>query len=195
MIGRLSIRNKIILAMFTMGFLLFVIAVSVQLKNRTIEGYAIGVGKEEIPKVTMALSMLDELGDMNSNVLEFITGEIEEKEDFTANYTEFVTFFENLRQLDSVDRVLIRQIDDLSKRYYDDMQNLVFKRFDPSLESKAVDRYNFLVKEYAEPLELLLDTLKEEEVEDAGRGDFEEVVNDDLPVCATILNLSTKKAT
>lgn len=97
MIGKLSIRSKIIVAMCTMGFLLLVIAVSVQLKNRTIESYAIDVGKEEIPKVILSLSMLDELGDMNSNVLEFITGESEEKEDFHDNYTEFVTFFESLQ--------------------------------------------------------------------------------------------------
>ncbi|MDN3684518.1 hypothetical protein QW180_16770 [Vibrio sinaloensis] len=83
MIGKLSIKNKIIVAMCTMGILLFVIAVSVQVQNRTIEDYAIGVRSEEIPKVILSLSMLDELGDMNSNVLEFITGESEEKEDFS----------------------------------------------------------------------------------------------------------------
>ncbi|MEX0337219.1 methyl-accepting chemotaxis protein [Vibrio tubiashii] len=182
MIGKLSIRSKIIVAMCTMGFLLLVIAVSVQLKNRTIESYAIDVGKEEIPKVILSLSMLDELGDMNSNVLEFITGESEEKEDFHDNYTEFVTFFESLKQLKSIDPVVVRQIDDLSRRYYEDMQNLVFKRFDPTLETQAVEKYNYLISEFAEPLETMLDTLKEEEVADAGRTqDLQEVLNDDLP--------------
>ncbi|MDC5707074.1 methyl-accepting chemotaxis protein [Vibrio europaeus] len=182
MIGKLSIRSKIIVAMCTMGFLLLVIAVSVQLKNRTIESYAIDVGKEEIPKVILSLSMLDELGDMNSNVLEFITGESEEKEDFHDNYTEFVTFFESLKQLKSIDPVIVRQIDDLSRRYYEDMQNLVFKRFDPTLETQAVEKYNYLISEFAEPLETMLDTLKEEEVADAGRTqDLQEVLNDDLP--------------
>ncbi|WP_253825788.1 methyl-accepting chemotaxis protein [Vibrio sp. RE86] len=182
MIGKLSIKNKIIVAMFTMGLLLFVIAVSVQLKNRTIETYAISVSNEESPKVILSLSMLDELGDMNSNVLEFITGEAEEKVDFLENYTEFVTFFESLKQSESIDRVTIRQIDDLSTRYYNDMLTLVFNQFDPSLESQAVEKYNYLIKEFADPLEAMLDTLKEEEVADAGRsGDFQEVLNDDLP--------------
>ncbi|MGD8170208.1 methyl-accepting chemotaxis protein [Vibrio sp. TRT 21S02] len=182
MIAKLSIKNKIILAMCTMGVLLFVIAVSVQVKNRTIESYAITVGYEEIPKVILSLSMLDELGDMNSNVLEFITGEAEEEADFLANYTEFVTFFEQLKQLKSIDPVLVRQIENLSTRYYEDIQSLVFKRFDPSLESQAVEKYNVLIRDYADPLETLLNTLKEEEVADAGRsGDFAEVLNDDLP--------------
>ena len=182
MIGKLSIKNKIIVAMFTMGLLLFVIAVSVQLKNRTIETYAISVSNEESPKVILSLSMLDELGDMNSNVLEFITGEAEEKVDFLENYTEFVTFFESLKQSESIDPIIIRQIDDLSTRYYNDMLTLVFNQFDPSLESQAVEKYNYLIKEFADPLEAMLDTLKEEEVADAGRsGDFQEVLNDDLP--------------
>ncbi|RTZ16930.1 methyl-accepting chemotaxis protein [Vibrio aquaticus] len=164
-----------------MGFLLLVIAVSVQLKNRTIETYAISVGSEEIPKVILSLNMLDELADMNSNVLEFITGEAEEKDNFQENYTAFVAYFESLKQLESADPILVRQIDDLSRRYYDDMLNLVFKQFDPTLESQAVDKYNYLISEFADPLERMLDTLKEEEVADAGRGDFEDVVNDDLP--------------
>lgn len=182
MIGKLSIKNKIILAMLTMGLLLLIIAISVQAKNRTIEGYAISVGQADVPEAVLSLAMLDELGDMNSNVLEFITGEAEEKDDFIANYTEFVSFFEQLKQLNSVDPVLMRQIDDLSTRYYEDMQTLVFAQFEPTLETKAVDKYNFLVTEFAEPLEILLDSLKEEEVADAGRsGDFNEVLNDDLP--------------
>ncbi|MGF1720520.1 methyl-accepting chemotaxis protein [Vibrio kyushuensis] len=182
MIGKLSIRNKIIIAMCTMGLLLLIIAISVQIKNRTIESYAVSVGQDDIPAAILSLSMLDELGDMNSNVLEFITGEAEEKEDFVANYTEFVTFFEQLKQLNSVDPVLMRQLDDLSKRYYGDMETLVFHQFDPSLEIHAVAQYNRLITESSEPLERLLDALKEEEVADAGRtGDFQEVLNDDLP--------------
>ncbi|MCK6261880.1 methyl-accepting chemotaxis protein [Vibrio sp. ZSDE26] len=181
MIGKLSIRNKIIIAMCTMGLLLLIIAISVQIKNRTIESYAVSVGQGDIPAAILSLSMLDELGDMNSNVLEFITGEAEEKEDFVANYTEFVTFFEQLKQLNSIEPVLMRQIEDLSKRYYDDMESLVFQRFDPTLELKAVEQYKYLIKNFSEPLERLLDTLKEEEVADAGQGDFDEVLNDDLP--------------
>ncbi|WP_427916916.1 methyl-accepting chemotaxis protein [Vibrio amylolyticus] len=164
-----------------MGLLLLIIAISVQIKNRTIESYAVSVGQGDIPAAILSLSMLDELGDMNSNVLEFITGEAEEKEDFVANYTEFVTFFEQLKQLNSIEPVLMRQIEDLSKRYYDDMESLVFQRFDPTLELKAVEQYKYLIKNFSEPLERLLDTLKEEEVADAGQGDFDEVLNDDLP--------------
>ncbi|MDG3087918.1 methyl-accepting chemotaxis protein [Vibrio hannami] len=178
----LTIRNKITVAMCMMALLLLMIAISVQVKNGSIEKYAVGVGEQDIPEAILSLSMLDELGDMNSNVLEFITGESEEKDDFRANYTEFVSFFERLKRLDSIDPVVIRQIEDLSNRYYNDSQNLIFNTFDPEREQLAVDKYNYLQEEFAVPLELLLDTLKEEEVADAGTsGDFNEVVNDDLP--------------
>jgi|GEM_PF-1469624 len=181
MLNKLSIKSKIILAMLTMGILLLVIAISVQVKNRTIEEYALSVGKKDIPEVILSLSMLDELGDMNSNVLEFITGESEEKDDFRANYNEFITFFEQLKQLQTVDSVLMRQIEELSQRYYSDAQSLVFNSFDPAEEQRAADKYDVLIEEFAIPLERLLDTLKEEEVADAGKsGSFEEVVKDDL---------------
>lgn len=182
MLKRLTIRNKIIVAMCMMALLLLMIAVSVQVKNGSIEHYAVGVGEQDIPEAILSLSMLDELGDMNSNVLEFITGESDEKDDFRANYTEFVSFFERLKRLESLDPVIIRQLEDLSTRYYNDSQNLIFNRFDPEREQIAVDKYNHLLNEFAVPLEQLLDTLKEEEVADAGTsGDFHEVVNDDLP--------------
>ncbi|USD66681.1 methyl-accepting chemotaxis protein [Vibrio sp. SCSIO 43136] len=164
-----------------MGILMLVIAISVQIKNRQIEDFAIWVGKFNIPESILSLSMLDELGDMNSNVLEFITGEADEKEDFRANYTEFVTFFEELKQLNSLDPVIVRQLESLSQRYYDEAQTHVFNAFDPQQEQKAIDKFNYIYTEFAEPLEALLDAMKEEEVQDAGSsGDFNEVLNDDL---------------
>ncbi len=181
MLNKLSIKNKIIIAMFTMGVLFLIIAVSVQVKNRAIEGYAISVGSYDIPEAILSLALLDELGDMNSNVLEFITGEAEEKEDFRANHTEFITFFEELKQLQTVDAVSMRQLEELSERYFTDAQALVFNVFDPTREQQAADKYDYLIEEFAIPLERLLDTLKEEEVADAGSsGSFEEVVKDDL---------------
>ncbi|WP_206078137.1 methyl-accepting chemotaxis protein [Pseudoalteromonas phenolica] len=182
MFKNLTIRNKIILAMFTMGLLLLVIAASVQIKNGSIEAFAVNVGKENIPEAIYSLNMLDELGDMNSNVLEYIAGEKDESEDFRSNYSEFLSYLEDLRQLDTVSNTYIRQLEDLITRYANENQELIFQRFDPELEQKATEKYDFLNKEFAEPMELLLDTLKEEEVADAGSsGDFNEVVNDDLP--------------
>lgn len=181
MLKNLTIRNKIIIAMLTIGLLLLVIAISVQIKNRAIEDFASRVKSVDIPEAFLSLNMLDELGDMNSNVLEFITGEAEEKEDFRANHTEFVTYFEQLKRLNSVDPVIIRQIESLIQQYYDDAQSLIFSAFDPQREYLAVEKFNFLTEEFAAPLEQLLDTLKEEEVADAGQsGDFDEVLNDDL---------------
>ncbi|WP_205623840.1 methyl-accepting chemotaxis protein [Pseudoalteromonas rubra] len=182
MFKNLTIKNKIILAMFTMGLLLLVIAVSVQMKNGRIEGFATNVGQYDIPEAIYALNMLDELGDMNSNVLEYIAGEADEKADFLSNYSEFTNYLEDLKRLNSVDTSYIRQLEDLIRRYASESQELIFDRFDPLQEEKAVEKYEYLNREFAEPLESLLDSQKEAEVADAGSsGDFAEVVNDDLP--------------
>ncbi|MCO7187313.1 MULTISPECIES: methyl-accepting chemotaxis protein [unclassified Pseudoalteromonas] len=182
MFKNLTIKNKIILAMFTMGLLLLVIAVSVQMKNGRIEGFATDVGQTDIPEAIYALNMLDELGDMNSNVLEYIAGEADEKADFLSNYSEFTNYLEDLKRLNSVDTSYIRQLEDLVRRYASENQELIFDRFDPLQEEKAVEKYEYLNREFAEPLESLLDSQKEAEVADAGSsGDFAEVVNDDLP--------------
>ncbi|WP_237113764.1 methyl-accepting chemotaxis protein [Pseudoalteromonas rubra] len=155
---------------------------SVQMKNGRIEGFATNVGQYDIPEAIYALNMLDELGDMNSNVLEYIAGEADEKADFLSNYSEFTNYLEDLKRLNSVDTSYIRQLEDLVRRYASENQELIFDRFDPLQEEKAVEKYEYINREFAEPLESLLDSQKEAEVADAGSsGDFAEVVNDDLP--------------
>lgn len=152
------------------------------MKNGRIEGFATNVGQYDIPEAIYALNMLDELGDMNSNVLEYIAGEADEKADFLSNYSEFTNYLEDLKRLNSVDTSYIRQLEDLVRRYASENQELIFDRFDPLQEEKAVEKYEYINREFAEPLESLLDSQKEAEVADAGSsGDFAEVVNDDLP--------------
>lgn len=190
MFKNLSIRNKIVFAMMTMGLVLLAMAVSVQLKNSIIENLAAQVGKTEIPKSILSLNMLDELGDMNSNILEYVAGEADEREGFRSNYNEFQGFFEKLREIPGIDHNKIRKIEELSERYVTESNTFVFERFDPSLEQKATEKYDYLISEFAVPLESLLDELKEQEVGDAGSsGDLNEIVNDDLPGVRLYLEL------
>ncbi|EPM3972995.1 methyl-accepting chemotaxis protein [Vibrio vulnificus] len=182
MFGLLSIRNKIIAAMALMVLLLLVLAMSMQMRNTQISQFAQSVSSSDIPKVRLSLSLLEELGDLNSNVLEYLTGEREEKPEFLSNYNEFMAYFSELRALNTVNPDIIARIAELSNRYYNEMQSKVFDSFNPDNESRAIEKYDLLLSEYASPMEALLDQLKEDEVAEAGVStDFNEVVKDDLP--------------
>lgn len=182
MFGNLSIRSKIVFAMLLMGLLLLGIAVSIQSKNKQMEEYATSVAKLQIPEVLLALNMLDSISDMNSNVLEYITGEKDERSDFDNNYRDFRHYFDEISKLNSISTATLKQLDDLSNRYASSLQTLVFEKFDPDLEQQAKDKYNMLRKEHAIPLETILDRMKEDEIADAGSTlDVDQILNDDLP--------------
>ncbi|NVC61810.1 methyl-accepting chemotaxis protein [Vibrio sp. 05-20-BW147] len=165
-----------------MVLLLLVLAVSMQMRNTQISQFAQSVGESEIPKVRLSLSLLEALGDMNSNVLEYLTGEKEEKPEFSSNYKVFTSNLDELSALQSVSPDKMSKINELSSRYYSDINRLVFEIFNPENEMQAIEKYNLLLNEYARPMEMLLDKLKDDEISEAGVStDFNEVVNDDLP--------------
>lgn len=56
---------------------------------------------------------LEEIGDMNSNVLEFLLGETDEKEDFDANTAEFREFFAGLREVEQGSKEKITVMDNI----------------------------------------------------------------------------------
>lgn len=60
--------------------------------SRTVNNISANVAQDDIPGALNSLSMLEELGDMNSNVLEYLLGETDEKEDFEENAKEFRVF-------------------------------------------------------------------------------------------------------
>lgn len=50
------------------------------------------------------LQVLDEVGDMQSNLLEYLTGKIDEVENFDKNYQEFQGFYNQLKPLESANQ-------------------------------------------------------------------------------------------
>lgn len=139
------------------------------------------VTTRDVPVALNTLAMLEELGDMNSNLLEYVLGESEEKQEYYANREEFERFRRKIptnsdahKQMITVDRLMATANENAVKR--------VFNRFDPILEEQATRGINQLIREVGGPLEDLLDQMKEEEIFDVGSSnDPSDIINDALP--------------
>jgi CHASE3 domain sensor protein len=178
---RSSILTRINISLLAVS-VVFVVFVVVQI----IVGLRVSESSEEvtsrdIPVALNTQAMLEELGDMNSNLLEYVLGESEEKQEYFANREEFERFRSQIptnsdayKQMITVDRLMATANENAVKR--------VFSRFDPILEEQASTSINRLIREVGGPLENLLDEMKEDEIADVGSSDDpSEIINDDLP--------------
>ena len=154
----------------------------VQLIGAKINKQTLTVQEESVPKALMALSMLEEVGDMNSNVLEYVVGETDEVEPFEDNYEEFKSFLANYRSIVGKDDETAAELARLAESYYNSAKKRVFSVYDPEAEANALKEANRLTSDVGAPMENILDKLKELEVADAGSsGNLDEIVKDDLP--------------
>lgn len=181
--------NFILLLIFMVitGVSIGVLFFSYQVKKSTEK-----VLEVEVPKALGTISMLEELGTMSGNLLEYVLGEEEEEQEYFKNYNELLEFRDSVsikirntrkRDWDRLDRL----IEDFRK----ESEEKVFKGYDPSADRKASQRISTLLKDVGVPMEKLLQQLKEEELADAGKSkSFDEVVRDDLPGVRYYLELS-----
>lgn len=143
------------------------------------------VKNDDVPGAIYYLQVMDEIGDMQSNVLEYMTGETEETADFEENYREFYEFFDLLVILESSkesDRQKMARIKQLVDDYYNISKRDVFAKYNPDMEKWALKTVDELENTVGEELENLLDRLKDEEFADAfNTTDINEALNDDLP--------------
>lgn len=146
----------------------------------------------EVPKALSTIGMLEELGTMSGNLLEYVLGEEEEEQEYFKNYNELLSFRDTIplesRNLRSREWELL---DRLIEDFRQESERKVFGGYDPSADRKASERINRLLRDVGVPMEELLEQLKDEELADAGKSkNFEEVVNDDLPGVRYYLELS-----
>lgn len=140
------------------------------------------VNDKYVPKAVSALSMLEELGDMNSNVLEYLTGEADEISSFEDNYKEFRGFFDKYKAVSSENADDVQAIESYISTYYNAVKTQAFSHYDPEAEKAANAEADRLTNMVGKPMEEILEALKEAEIADAGSsGDMYEIVNDDLP--------------
>lgn len=178
-----TIQGKVVTSMSTIIILIVILAIFTYLMNQRVQEDTFSVSSSEIPSALLSISMLDEIGDMNANVLEYVLGEYEEKAEFEENRKEFIGFMQKLRKSWTQRGDVIREIEALFEEYTVTARQEVFVRYNPESELWAKQRVEALAKHTGLQLEKLLDEdLKQGEINDAGSSkDVKEIINDDLP--------------
>jgi methyl-accepting chemotaxis protein len=151
------------------------------------------IASDDVPGVLAYLNVLDEMGDLQTNALEYLNGEAGESESFKENAEEFRYYYSVLRPLESGKASDIEKMDKiqaLATQYIDTVSSDVLGNYNPDDEKMAIDKIYRLTKEVGIPLENLLDKLKNEEFNDAyNTTSLSESLNDDLPSIRYYLEL------
>ena len=180
-IKRQSIASRVNLILGLISAVLLVFSSTVIYLSSQISSATDRVGGYDLPEALNTLAMLEELGDMNSNLLEYLLGEEEEQQEYFSNYDEFIRF----RQLipkDINEHNTIEQVVRLVEGHKNKAISQVFEVYFPSRERRAAEEINNLIVNVGKPLEILLDEMKDEEIADVGSAnDPQDVINDDLP--------------
>lgn len=181
----MKFRGRIILGFSLIVGVFLVLSLVIFIQNSNALNTAHEVESDDVPGVIRYLQVLDEVGDMQSNVLEYMVGESDEVVNFEENYGEFKTFYELLRSLESGTAADIAKMDQI-KKYVEDyvtgVRTQVFGIYNPDNEAWAIDAVDKMENSTGAELEDLLDQLKDEEYQDALKStDLEESIADDLP--------------
>ncbi|WP_394202721.1 ATP-binding protein [Shewanella waksmanii] len=177
-----SIGTKVIVAMLSISLLVIVLSTSNYLMNQRVSTDTSKVSLYEIPKAIATINMLDEIGDMNANILEYSLGEVDEKQEFDKNQAEFYLYLTQLKNALKNNDKRVAEIEQLFQDYQTAARAEVFNRYNPESEEWAKQRVKGLTEVTGRKLEQLLDSLKQSEINDVGsQADLREVINDDLP--------------
>jgi len=187
-------KRSSILARINLSLLAVSIVFAVFVVVQIVVGLKVSESSEEVttrdmPVALYTQAMQDELGDMNSSLLEYVLGESDEKQEYFANKEEFDQFRQQIPPISDAYKKMI-VVDRLLATADENAQKRVFNRFDPILEAQATRSINRLIREVGGPLENLLDEMKEEEIADVGSSNnIEKIIEDDLPSVRYYLEL------
>ncbi|GAA6154507.1 response regulator [Pseudoteredinibacter isoporae] len=144
------------------------------------------VESDDVPGAFLYLRMSKSLGIMHSNVLTYLAGETDDE--VSAFREEYKKFGESLAELtplesdDTVSRQKLSSIRALIDEYFTEINRRVFQSYNPDLEKWAFKTIDTLENTVGAELEVLLDTLKEEEYAEAlASNNLKEAVGDDVP--------------
>lgn len=187
---RQSISSRINLILAFISIVILAFSVTVIYLSSQISTATTRVAEYDLPEALNTLAMLEELGDMNSNLLEYLLGEEEEQQEYFGNYDEFVRFRE-LIPTDVKEHNTIERVVRLVEGHREKAISQVFQVYYPTRERRAANQINDLIKNVGVPLEALLDQMKEEEISDVGStNNPQDVIEDDLPGVRFYLELT-----
>ncbi|WP_076412212.1 methyl-accepting chemotaxis protein [Shewanella sp. UCD-KL12] len=189
----LTIAQRLYAGFGIVILLMILISITTWTNSNQIRAISTEVEMDDVPGAILYLQVLDEVGDMQSSVLEYLTGETDEVANFEENYAEFNTFYNKLRPLESAKQSDIDKMDTIKSlvdEYAMRTRRDIFQRYNPDTEAWAFEVIKTLESTVGVELENLLDTLKQEEYEDALQStDLEESLQDDLPGVRLYLEL------
>ncbi len=182
---QLKLAQTLYIAFIGVISLTAIFATVVYLQQHEIKAISTEVELDDVPGALLYMQVLDEAGDMQSNVLEYLTGEADEVTDFEENFLEYKSYFRELKPLESTklsDREKMDKIDGLVNQYATTVRAEIFGKYDPAKEQLAIKKVKDLEATTGRQLEVLLDKLKDEEFADAlNSTDLRESLEDDLP--------------
>lgn len=131
------------------------------------------ITEKDIPAAVYSLAMLDELGDMHSNLLKYLFGQADELENFENNYKEFILFYNALNESDlgAADIMTMSEIDYLITKFHERAKADIFNKYDPADEEWAWKKSEYILENYSEKIEALLEKGKISELNEAARSD------------------------
>ncbi|WP_193755601.1 HAMP domain-containing methyl-accepting chemotaxis protein [Psychromonas sp. psych-6C06] len=181
---KLTIAQRLYGGFASIIVIMFIVSGIVWSQNKAIQIITTEVENDDVPGVIAYLQVSDQLADMQTNILEYLSGEMSAVDKFSGNYNQFQGYYKTLYALESAkqsDRDKMAMIEKLANEYAQRSKTEIFDRYSPKTEQWALTQIKALEKEGAE-LEQLLDRLKEEEFADALKSiDLEESLKDDLP--------------
>ncbi|CCO49576.1 putative Methyl-accepting chemotaxis protein [Vibrio nigripulchritudo SOn1] len=140
---------------------------------------------DNVPGVLAYLNVNDKVADLQTYALEYLNGEEDEIESFRTSVARFEHYYALLYKLESNSQAEIdkmNKIRALADQYIRSVEQEVFAKYSPATEQKAKLWVQELNRDIGDPLEDLLDKMKEEEFADAfNTTELSESLNDDLP--------------
>ncbi|MCE2573327.1 response regulator [Motilimonas eburnea] len=181
----LTIGKKIAAAFGSILAMVVVMGGVIYYLNSNIYSASRYIQTDDVPGAILYLQLLDEMGDMDRNVAEYMNGEERRRDGFKYNFHEFTGFLAELKPLESdteENRNQMATVERLINQYVKEVNQQVFEKYQPENERWAIQTVEELQRKQGSQLEQLLDSLKEQEIAEALQStSIEQTVQDDLP--------------
>lgn len=173
-----SAFGSILVMVIVMGGVIYHLNTNIYNDSRYIQ-------QDDVPGAILYLQLLDEMGDMDRSVAEYMNGEERRRENFKLSFQGFNRFFSELKPLEidtEENRKKMQTIERLINQYVQEVNQQVFEKYQPENEKWAINAVEELQRKQGLQLEQLLDSLKEQEIAEAMQStSIEQTVQDDLP--------------
>ncbi|WP_333003475.1 methyl-accepting chemotaxis protein [Vibrio coralliilyticus] len=151
------------------------------------------IESDDVPGVLAYFNVLDAIGSLQTNALEYLNGDAGQRNAFETNANEFQQQYLRLRALESAKASDVAKMDriiSLANQYIERVNQGIFTKFNPADEQQAIDKINQLTKNIGAPLEDLLDQLAEKRFTEAYKSTaLDRTLNQDLPSIRYYLEL------